>query len=466
MKITILGPEYMGDPEALCMLQAFYSRSFMPIEDRVAELGGDLTSVKNSLKRVYIGYGHDSVGDLGDVVVFIEGCSILAAKVIQNNPLYNGQESSTRYLDFKTMGTYVPSLGSDTSLSIYALQTMGLGLYEIAVNEVIESLTTEKREQLDQLSAEDRVIADKAIRARAFDICRSLLPAGCKTNLSWKTSLRKANELTASLLAHPLAEVRELASALRIELRSKFPNAISEEPRFTTTTSSGRHAEFYVSRGDQQELDRAFLDMYDTADITALKNDTVAMIDVLHHDVVTLEGLNVLRQRYEPVSRQVAHGLLCRFNVLMDYGSYRDVQRHRNGYMTFPVLTTRYGFHGWYMQHLLLRTSTETFESIEGYLARVRRLVENDDQQIGEYDLQYAIPLGFRVAFRTVWALDQMLYFAELRSGETVHPTVRPFAQTVGMVIKHRASNMPLFVNWNDDPGVSFRRGGQDIVFL
>jgi len=44
--ITILGPEYTGDPEALAMLQAFYSRSSEPIFARITRLGGDMTKVK------------------------------------------------------------------------------------------------------------------------------------------------------------------------------------------------------------------------------------------------------------------------------------------------------------------------------------------------------------------------------------------------------------------------------------
>jgi thymidylate synthase ThyX len=80
MELHILSPQFSGDPEAVAMLQAFYSRSAESIVSRVERLGKDLTSVKAALKKFYIGYGHQSIGDCGTVTVFVENVSILAAK--------------------------------------------------------------------------------------------------------------------------------------------------------------------------------------------------------------------------------------------------------------------------------------------------------------------------------------------------------------------------------------------------
>jgi hypothetical protein len=67
MELHILPPQFSGDPEALAMLQAFYSRSAESIVSRVERLGTDLTSVKAALNKFYIGYGHQSIGDCGTV---------------------------------------------------------------------------------------------------------------------------------------------------------------------------------------------------------------------------------------------------------------------------------------------------------------------------------------------------------------------------------------------------------------
>lgn len=84
-------------PEANAMMQALYSRSpqsvFAHIK-KVEEVGSD-----KFMAAYYVGYGHKSIGDCGSTTIFAEQVSMLAAKAIQDHPLYSGQEASTRYLD-------------------------------------------------------------------------------------------------------------------------------------------------------------------------------------------------------------------------------------------------------------------------------------------------------------------------------------------------------------------------------
>ena len=85
-------------PEDGAMLQALYSRSPASVVEHVDKVR-DVGSGK-FMSRYYVGYGHASIGDCGSTNIFIENFSMLAAKAIQDNPLYSGQEASTRYLDF------------------------------------------------------------------------------------------------------------------------------------------------------------------------------------------------------------------------------------------------------------------------------------------------------------------------------------------------------------------------------
>jgi len=87
-------------PEAEAMLQALHSRSVGGLQSHLkilSEKGPD-----NFMKNFYVGYGHKSIGDCGTASIFIEGVSMLASKAVQDWPLYSGQESSTRYVDFQT----------------------------------------------------------------------------------------------------------------------------------------------------------------------------------------------------------------------------------------------------------------------------------------------------------------------------------------------------------------------------
>ena len=93
-------------PEDLAMLQALYSRSPASVTthlDRLQKSGSG-----KFMDQYYVGYGHASIGDCGATTIFIEQVSMLVAKAVQDNPLYNGQEASTRYLDFSKQSVVDP----------------------------------------------------------------------------------------------------------------------------------------------------------------------------------------------------------------------------------------------------------------------------------------------------------------------------------------------------------------------
>jgi len=79
-----------------------------------------------------VGYGHKSIGDCGTTNICVENLSMLDAKSIQANELYNGQEASTRYLDMSgqrimnPLGTETGKAIQDRWMSFYALALEGL----------------------------------------------------------------------------------------------------------------------------------------------------------------------------------------------------------------------------------------------------------------------------------------------------------------------------------------------------
>ena len=97
-EVIVLDTGAVIDAEAEAMLQALHSRSTGGLRRHLmvlADKGAD-----NFMEKFYVGYGHHSIGDCGDTTIFIEGISMPAVKAVQDNPLFRGQESSTRYLDF------------------------------------------------------------------------------------------------------------------------------------------------------------------------------------------------------------------------------------------------------------------------------------------------------------------------------------------------------------------------------
>jgi thymidylate synthase ThyX len=110
INIFILDTDSRINAEAEAMLQALHSRSTGGLLEHLKVL--EKKGAANFMSQFYVGYGHKSIGDCGSITIFVEGCSMLAAKAIQDSKLYNGQEASTRYIDFSQQPMINP-LGSE-----------------------------------------------------------------------------------------------------------------------------------------------------------------------------------------------------------------------------------------------------------------------------------------------------------------------------------------------------------------
>src|ERR1035437_4347039 len=93
MKIFVLD-EF--PPQDTAMLQALYSRSIESAQTHIEKVRK--TSGK-FMQLFYTNYGHKSIGDCGSTTIFIKGVSMLVAKAVQDNQLYSGQETSSRYMN-------------------------------------------------------------------------------------------------------------------------------------------------------------------------------------------------------------------------------------------------------------------------------------------------------------------------------------------------------------------------------
>src|SRR3989344_9046553 len=180
--IIVLDTGAVINQEAEAMLQALHSRSTGGLKNHLQILMNKGSA--NFMQNFYVGYGHKSIGDCGTTTLFVEGISMLAAKAIQDNPLYSGQEASTRYVDFSQQ----PFIDPTKTAQGERLLEMQRQFYLAAQNPTREYL----RDVHPKEEGEKDSLYTKAINARAFDITRSLLPAGASTNLAWHTNLRQA----------------------------------------------------------------------------------------------------------------------------------------------------------------------------------------------------------------------------------------------------------------------------------
>ncbi len=189
------------------------------IDDLMTLMSGGGASAKAAAfaSRFYVGYNHKSIGDGASTTLFIENVSLLAAKAIQDNPLYNGQETSTRFINMAAQRIVDP-VGT---LASKAIHDRWMAFYTSAQGPTAAEV--QKRYPRQEGEAEAAYVG--AVTARVFDILRAFLPAGICTQLSWHTNLRQAGDNLTRLHNHPAAEMRVIGQSLSAMLREQYPSS-------------------------------------------------------------------------------------------------------------------------------------------------------------------------------------------------------------------------------------------------
>ncbi len=417
-------------PEDVAMMQALYSRSAESVEKHAAKVSE--TGSGKFMERFYVGYGHLSIADCGSTTLFAEGVSMLCAKAIQDWPLYSGQETSTRYIDMSRQPIEDP-VGTEVSKEIIRKWHEFYVSSGPAVEEHLRAKYPRKPE-------EDEKPYDKAIKARSFDILRGFLPAGTTTQLSWHTNLRQAWDKLSVMRHHPLAEVRGVAEGMLDILKTRYPNSFGHK----------RYAEQEAYRTD-------ILSKYTYFAPESFPEEFAAGTTIERESLAPYADILGKRPMKTNLPQYLRALGTFTFDFLLDFGSYRDLQRHRVGVHQMPLHTTRYGFHPWYLDQLPkdLRVVAET-------------LIAEQVTAIGSVDAspeekQYLIAMGFRMPCRFTFDLPGLVYLVELRSGKTVHPTLRPVAQRMADELAKRFPEVALHVDRDPDDW-DVRRGSQDIV--
>lgn len=451
-------------PEDGAMLQALYSRSPAGVEshlDKVEKAGAG-----KFMSRYYVGYGHASIGDCGVTNIFIENYSMLACKAIQDNPLYSGQEASTRYLDFSEQ----PSLDPYNTPYTRSILDGWLTLYNTWMPKVEAAIA--KAYPFDENSYKSEKAWKNAVQVRAFDTMRSYLPVGTTTLFSWTTNLRQARDRMMKLKSHPLPEVRQMAQDIFKQLVEKYPNSFSGQEM---AEAAGRYAD--RDAYNQAEAKRENFESY--ADIKARLQITdaeeKALLDgalIARTGQIDLEGLKRLetetlnnRPRGGVAPRRLAAYGQYNMACAIDFGSYRDLQRHRNGVAPLPLIEPTFGMFKWYTDELarLLGDDYAELEAATNALFDQIKELDNADFAVDPMLTQYLLPMGTTVICSLGYSVPQMLYVGELRSGKTVHPSLRPIAQNMLKQLERDLPGIALHGDMDEDSW-NEKRGTQTIT--
>lgn len=449
------------DPEVQAMLMAMYSRSYAPIAGRLPSNEESVQQHKEKLGRFYTGYNHKSIGQLGSTSIYLEGVSQLAAKAIEYHPLFNGQESSTRYIDYSNQPMYVPSCNGDQELSdeIKQWQEKWRAFYIKALPLTIEMIKEQfpfdlqyPGDQTEEQFKKNQTTWNNTIKARAFDICGAFLPAGSVTNVGFFGTFDTLNDHFGEMLHHPCEEMRNIATEVLTKMKEKYPYGTMDIEKLTEQYSYVKPEYFYPDGWNTKNENHAL----------EIDVDNLKIVPSYFHDLAKLRKKG---QKFDKVTSS-------RFNLIfkgyLDFRSYRDLHRHRNGVidmtLLLPMNSKMNAFYRDNIPESLFNELLELENEFYSFITNQYKKHENNSYILSE--LQYCVPMGYDVSVTYKCDLNQAMYLFELRTGKTVHNTLRHLMQFWAKVFNSATKDIfAIHVDWDKD-NFTLKRGTQTFLEL
>jgi len=416
--------------------------------------------------NVFFEYGDDSVAQLGGVHLACEQSSQLLAKAIEWGRLAAYLEQSTRYMryDDRPGGrwrlTVPPELeGTPAEDAYLAFADRTFGVYGRMFAPVAELF----RERFPKDPNDSDFIYRSTITAKTCDTLRVLLPAGTRSNLGVYATGQSYEQMLLRMRAHPLAEVREYADLMLVELRKVIPAFLKrvdlpdrgaawsrylEDTRERTLEAAARYTEDvgpgpgelvtltdFDPEGEEKVVAAALYAATDLPDARC-RELARAMGDEERAEVLRAYVGDRGNRRHKP--GRAFERTDYRFDVLCDYGAFRDLQRHRpltiewqrlspmHGYET-PAEIVDAGFQDEW--HGVMQDSARTWETLFA--------------AAGKDVAQYAVAMAYKIRFVMQMNAREAMHLIELRSSPQGHPTYRRVAhemhRLIGEVAGHRA---------------------------
>lgn len=451
--------------EVVAVLFAYYSRSKeslrrnllklvqeedLDLSDRVsvkADSADKLATAREKAKQFHekwvVGYGHASVAEHAIAHIAIEDVSIVASKIIEDNRLASYTEKSTRYVVFDAEKYYkAPELDGTPYRDVYhdAARAM-MGRYAELTPRAIETI----KERIPRREGQTALAHAAACRAKACDVLRYILPAATFTNIGLTVNGRALEHMISKLLSHPLAEAREAGEAIKREAVTVIPTLLKYadyNPYIADTCGEigdlaaemlGPPADDRSEQGngvtlvdyDDRAEDRLVAAiLYEHAGLSAREvGARVADFPREQKERVIDEYLK-RRGKWDEPLRALEH-VYYTFDILVDYGAFRDIQRHRMSTQTGQLLTDAHGYE--MPPEITDYGYRDIFAELMERAGEAYRKIAREFP----HEAQYVLPLAYRKRALFTWNLRSLHHFISLRSAKQGHASYRAIAQQV-----------------------------------
>lgn len=465
--------------------------AFSSIAGKVEEVSDEqmiaIKKAQNFYDRILDGYGDDSIGELGGAHLAVENVSMLAAKTLEH-PRIGGSplEKSTRYIYFdqKVNGEYLfyqePIIMTSAFRDVY-VETCNF-LFE-TYGKLIPPLTAKIEQNFPKEHAISKAAYTASLRAKVLDCLRGLLPASAMTNMGIYGNGRFYESLIQRLNAHNLAELQDIGKKAYTELSKVIPSFIRR------AEASHKYQQTYTSYYEEMQSELKQLSNHHKEMVDEHRQVGVKLIDhdedachkvagalLFESDMNSLDSLTKYcgkldeeellrildaactsrenRRHKSPRALEFAH---YTFEILADFGIYRDLQRHRVLTQQRQLLTCDYGF---FIPPEIVGTEME-----RDYITAMEKAKQAYDTIAEELpeEAQYVVPMAYNVHWYFHVNLRALQWLCELRSAPSGHPNYRYIAQEMARQVCEKEPRFERFFKFVDFDGYEMGRLGAEV---
>jgi thymidylate synthase ThyX len=419
-----------------------------------------LRRAEDLYERVFFEYGDDSVAQLGGVHLACEQSSNVLTKVLERGRLMAYLEQSTRYIGYDNRlpsghyRYYRPPEILDSPLGARYVGEMDRMFDTYA--ELLPRVQTWIAARHPRQPGDSDFVHRQAVRAKALDALRGLLPAASLSNVGIYGTGQSYELLLLRMRSHPLPEARHYAAMMLTELRKVIPSFLQ---RVDLAERGGEWSAYLATTRDDTAriVEQLWPDTEvavegEPSEVALLDFDpegedkVLAAVCFPHTAFSEREALRRVRnlpsddrvailQAYvgERKNRRHRPGRAFertdyRFEIVTDYGAFRDLQRHRLLTVDWQPLSTTLGFD-------VPEIVEEAGEAV-AFTDSIERSQELHRALATDFAAQasYAVALAFRIRYVMQMNAREAIHLIELRSGPQGHPAYRRVAQQM-----HRA---------------------------
>lgn len=452
-----------------------------------------MTAIKkaqNFYDRILDGYGDDSIGELGGAHLALENISMLAAKQVEDcriggSPL----EKSTRYIYFdqKVSGEYL--FYKEPILMASAFKEPYLRVCQLlfdTYSSLIAPLTELMEKKFPKEHEVSKVAYGAALRAKVLDCLRGLLPASALTNMGVYGNGRFFETMIQKLHNHNFAELQDVGKKAFCELSKVIPSFVRR------ADPCNKYCQAYVQFREQMANDLKILSDRHTSSLGKMHHAGLRLIQydldspakvaaalLFEHSDVGLYELqeycktlsedelnrileaasNFRENRRHKSPRALEHATFT-FEIVGDFGMYRDLQRHRMLTQERQLLTCDLGY---FIPHEIIDTEME--EKYRFAMDEAKKVYDMIAEELVE-EAQYVVPMAYNLHWYFHVNLRALQWLCELRSAPAGHATYRFAAQEMSSQVTKVFPSFERFFKFVDYEGYELGRLGQEIKIM